>query len=77
MSSWGGNVVHDPSTGQYHLFAAAMTQGCNLNTWTSNSLVIHAVANSATGTGTGTGTIIVVKCKGIKLVGAVKVGILN
>ena len=30
VSSWGGNVVVDPSDGLYHLFAAGMTQGCNL-----------------------------------------------
>ena len=30
LSSWGGNAVLDPLTEQYHLFAAGMTQGCNL-----------------------------------------------
>eukprot|EP01047_Picozoa_sp_COSAG01_P022109 COSAG01_NODE_1304_length_10809_cov_2.635387_4_plen_554_part_00 len=48
LSTWGGNVVRDPK-GNFHLFAAAMTLGCNLGAWTSNSEVIHAVSPQPTG----------------------------
>ena len=49
LSSWGGNVARDPATGLYHLYAAAMTKHCNLGAWTSNSEVIHAVADAPEG----------------------------
>jgi hypothetical protein len=45
LSSWGGNAVL-AGDGEYHLFAAAMTMGCNLGAWSSNSEVIHATAAS-------------------------------
>jgi hypothetical protein len=48
LSSWGGNAVKD-SAGVYHLFSAAMTLGCNLGAWTSNSEVIHATSSSPLG----------------------------
>ena len=48
LSSWGGNVVK-AADGTYHGFFAAMTEGCNLGAWTSNSEVIHTIADSPTG----------------------------
>jgi hypothetical protein len=47
LSSWGGNVIH--SGGIYHLFAAVMTRGCNLGSWTSNSFVMHSTSTNAAG----------------------------
>ena len=49
LSSWGGNVVRDPADGVYHLYASAMTNGCNLGAWTSNSFVMHGTSTNATG----------------------------
>jgi hypothetical protein len=34
---------------KYHLFASAMTNGCGLNRWSSNSRVEHTVSASPTG----------------------------
>ena len=34
LSSWGGNAAKGKD-GNYHLFAAAMTSGCNLGSWKS------------------------------------------
>ena len=48
LSSWGGNVAK-AADGSFHLFAAAMTGGCNLGNWKTNSEVIHAVSDSALG----------------------------
>ncbi len=31
LTSWGGNIVPDPSGTSYHLFAAEMVNGCGLN----------------------------------------------
>ena len=48
LSSWGGNVAK-AADGSFHLFAAAMTGGCNLGNWKTNSEVIHGVSDSALG----------------------------
>eukprot|EP00729_Bicosta_minor_P018296 gene18296-15360_t len=51
-TTWGGNVLEDVSgkTGyRYHLFASAMTNGCGLGAWSSNSRVEHAVSAEPTG----------------------------
>ena len=49
LSSWGGNFVHNPKDGLYHLFAAAMGRSCSLGAWTTNSFVIHATSSNVTG----------------------------
>ena len=48
LSSWGGNAAKH-TDGKYHMFAAAMTQGCNLGAWKTNSEVIHAVGDTPLG----------------------------
>ena len=45
-SSWGGYPVRDPSSGNWHLFAAEMVNGCGLGDWKTNSRVIRAESSS-------------------------------
>ena len=47
-TSWGGSVVKAAS-GQYHMFLAEMLNGCGMNTWTTNSVIRHAVADTPAG----------------------------
>ena len=49
LSSWGGNAAKSAGDGKWHLFAAAMTGGCNLGDWKTNSEVVHAVGDSPVG----------------------------
>eukprot|EP00756_Hemistasia_phaeocysticola_P002323 Hpha_TRINITY_DN11613_c0_g1::TRINITY_DN11613_c0_g1_i1::g.49007::m.49007 len=46
-TTWGGGVV--AVGGEYHMYVAAMTNGCGLGTWRTNSRVEHAVAKSPEG----------------------------
>jgi hypothetical protein len=46
-SSWGGRAVHYNS--QWHLFVSHFTHQCPLSQWISNSVVMHAVSDSAAG----------------------------
>merc|ERR1719272_2645874 len=46
-TTWGGNILHDGQ--QYHLFASAMTNGCGLGRWSSNSRIEHAVSATLEG----------------------------
>lgn len=48
LNTWGGSVVQDDD-GRYHIYASAMTGGCTLDQWATNSMVIHGVADSPTG----------------------------
>jgi len=55
LTSWGGNVIEDDD-GLYHLYTSAMSENihrsnkpCAIGSWTTNSLVIHAVATSPIG----------------------------
>ena len=47
-TSWGGSVVKS-STGSFHMFAAEMANSCGMTTWATNSIIVHAVANSPEG----------------------------
>ena len=51
LASWGGSVIEvaDDATWRFHLFATAFVEGCGLNEWLTNGVVIHAVANDALG----------------------------
>ena len=49
FTTWGGNALEDPSTGKFHLFVSAMTNDCPLETWTTNSRIDHAVADTIEG----------------------------
>ena len=44
VSSWGGSVVGPDESGTYHMYAAEMGLFCGINTWLSNSLVVHATS---------------------------------
>jgi hypothetical protein len=46
-TTWGGNIL--AAAGAYHLFASAMTNGCGLGDWSSNSRIEHAVSTTPTG----------------------------
>jgi hypothetical protein len=48
LVSWGGAVINGVK-GDFHLFASAFVGSCNLNSWGSNSVAIHAVASSPLG----------------------------
>ena len=48
-SSWGGAVLHDPVGGQWHMWAAEMTEHCGIGAWAQNSRVIHAVSDTPGG----------------------------
>ena len=47
MATWGGNAIYEG--GRYHLFAAAMLNGCGLESWGSNSYIVRAEADNITG----------------------------
>ena len=41
-STWGGTVLHDNSTGKYHMWASEISRNCGLHRWVTNSVVAHA-----------------------------------
>lgn len=45
MSSWGGSVLKGDDE-KYHMWSSEMVNHCGLDTWTSNSHVVHAVRSS-------------------------------
>jgi hypothetical protein len=49
LTTWGGNTIHDPTAGRWHMYVSAMTNGCPLSTWGHNSRIDHAVADVITG----------------------------
>lgn len=49
LTTWGGNVLRDASTGKHHIYVSAMTNGCPLSTWTQNSRIDHAVSDTIEG----------------------------
>jgi hypothetical protein len=51
ITSWGGSIYHNASdpTGLYHLYVTEETDGKGLNSWISNSQIIHAVATAPSG----------------------------
>jgi hypothetical protein len=48
-ASWGGNAVFDKADGLWHLFYAEFLNDCPLGSWTTNSVVSHAVGSSPSG----------------------------
>jgi len=48
-STWGGHPVQDPETKRWDLFVAEMTNHCELDAWTTNSIIVHASAAAVTG----------------------------
>ena len=45
-SSWGGSVLKGDSDGKYHMWASELINNCGLNLWTSNSHIVHAIADA-------------------------------
>ena len=43
-SSWGGSVVRDPATGLLHMWSSELLAHCGIDSWTTNSHVIHAAS---------------------------------
>eukprot|EP01063_Lacrimia_lanifica_P015869 TRINITY_DN22524_c0_g1_i1.p1 TRINITY_DN22524_c0_g1~~TRINITY_DN22524_c0_g1_i1.p1 ORF type:complete len:404 (+),score=87.55 TRINITY_DN22524_c0_g1_i1:76-1287(+) len=49
-ATWGGSVVKDDATPpKFHMYAAGMSHNCSLGAWLTNSVVVHAVADSVAG----------------------------
>ena len=48
ITTWGGGVILGED-GKFHLFVSRMTNSCPLSTWTQNSRIDHAVADSVVG----------------------------
>jgi len=46
-TSWGASVLQDGDT--YHMFAAEMSNGCGMQTWSTNSQIVHATATHPAG----------------------------
>lgn len=48
-NSWGGGVVHDPSTGKWNMFVSEFANQCGLGSWGTNSAIVRAVSDSPAG----------------------------
>jgi hypothetical protein len=48
-SSWGGSVLRDEATGQWHMWASEITAHCGINAWTYNSRIVHATSATPLG----------------------------
>lgn len=44
----GGSIIQDEA-GKFHMFAAEMSNGCGLNTWTTNSIIVSATSDMPEG----------------------------
>jgi len=55
ISSWGGSVIKVGNV--YHMYAAEMANHCGLNTWGSNSIIVHATSNTPEGPYTKVGEV--------------------
>ena len=49
VSTWGAAMLRDGATGVWHAWASQLAGGCGLNSWTSNSRIVHATAASPGG----------------------------
>ena len=50
FSGWGGNPFFDQGDGKYHVFTVEMTYGCTIDDFVTNSQIVHAQSDTATGT---------------------------
>lgn len=48
-STWGGTILHDSSSGIWHMWASEMLEHCGIHSWVQNSVVVHATADRADG----------------------------
>ena len=44
VSTWGAPMLQDPATGTWHAWASEMLHACGINSWTTNSHIVHATA---------------------------------
>ena len=44
VSTWGAPMLLDEATGRWHAWPSEMVNGCGINSWTSNSHIVHATA---------------------------------
>lgn len=44
ISTWGAPMIQDDSTGTWHAWASEMLNGCGINSWVTNSHIVHATA---------------------------------
>eukprot|EP01045_Picozoa_sp_COSAG04_P028572 COSAG04_NODE_4471_length_2069_cov_1.607614_2_plen_471_part_00 len=56
-ASWGGNAVYDRSDRKWHLFFAEFLNHCGLDSWGTNSVVSHAIADEPAGPYTKQGVV--------------------
>jgi len=48
-STWGGSVIFDQASNVSHMWAAEMSHNCGLDTWTTNSRIVHATSSVPNG----------------------------
>ena len=44
VSTWGAPMLQDAATGRWHAWASEMLNFCGINSWTTNSHIVHATA---------------------------------
>ena len=49
VSTWGAPMLQDEATKVWHAWASEMVDGCGLNSWRTNSQVVHATARAGPG----------------------------
>ena len=50
VAAWGGSLLRDPHQPRpFHLYAAEISLGCGLDSWSRNSVIVHATAASPMG----------------------------
>ena len=50
VSSWGGSIIADPTNPNlYHMFVSRMGGHCGLNSWRSDSEIVHATSTDPVG----------------------------
>lgn len=49
IHTWGGHAMKDDKTGKWVGFYSYMAYGCDLHTWTSNSMIVSAIADEPDG----------------------------
>jgi hypothetical protein len=48
-SSWGGSAALDPADGKWHGFFSEFAGHCGVNSWLTNSMIVHAVSEQPQG----------------------------
>jgi len=49
FSGWGGNPFFDAGDQKFHVFTVEMTRGCGISDYITNSQIVHAQSDTATG----------------------------